>query len=156
MADEIWLRAELAPIEWAKNTRGDSTNYFLGLSNLPIGEHKKVVFCVFKVPGGQCISARGTTHRLGTKCLRCNTSCARRQEIAREKERERENAEGGAAEGGVGKGERSGWDWGRFLLAGKICWGAFALQCNFSKHVLDNTRFPFPAVAILRKPNTSH
>ena len=71
----------------------------------------------------------------------------------RERERERENAEGGLPSC-LGKGERSGWDGGRFLLARKIFGSAFALQCNFPKHVLDNTRFRFPVVAISREPNT--
>ena len=114
---------------------------------MPVGENKKVVS--FKVPGGQCFFARNVYGAI-------LHALADGKSLERKRERERENAEGGAAEGGVGKGERSGWDGGRFLLARKILGGAFASQCNLPKHFLDNTRFPFPAVAILRKPNASH
>ena len=74
-----------------------------------------------------------------------------RREILREKERERERetAGGAAAEGGAGKGERSGWDGGRFLPARKIFWSVIASHSNFSDQFLDNTHFPLTALAIL-------
>ena len=70
---------------------------------------------------------------------------ARREEIAREKERERERGAAGANwEGGA---ER--WDGGRSLPARTIFWGVYVSKTNFSEHFLDNTRSPVPSVAIL-------
>ena len=44
MADAIGLCAELPPLGSVKNKPQKSTNYFLGLSKLPIEGNKKVYF----------------------------------------------------------------------------------------------------------------
>ena len=80
-----------------------------------------------------------------TGLARAHGKIARREEIAREKERERERGAAGANwEGGA---ER--WDGGRFLPARKIFRGVYVSKSNFSEHFLDNTRSPVPSVAIL-------
>ena len=124
-----------------KHTR-ESTNYFLGLSNLPVGENKKVVVLRFRV-------VNAFSHEISTVQFFMRSPTGNR---SRERERERERER--PPEAFWELRERSGWDGGRFLLARKIFGSAFALQCNFPKHVLDNTRFRFPVVAISREPNT--
>ena len=69
-------------------------------------------------------------------CMRSPTGKRSRE---RERERERETA-GGT----LGKGERSGWDGGRFLLARKIFGGVFGgvLGFKFNFHTISQTTHP--------------